>query len=1144
MSPNLCSWCVAALLTSAAGVSAADEGPDIHFWVIENTKLEGGQHRTSALFLYHRTINADGSTYSSHYLNYIDAPGFRAVLPLWYEIGEPGQRHQMLVPLWFQGPGYSVAPLAMSGSWRRQDGGSSTWITPLFHADRDRTGKIEDLHLLSWLQGDNYRLLLPVFYRAGKPGREHTGVIPAWFSGPGYWASPLALSGGWKREDGGSSTWITPLFHQDRDAQGRIEDMHLLNWLHGQDGDALIPLAWRNGPAGARHHGLLPLWVDGPDYWGSPGLLSGGWRNDGGGRTTWVTPLFHRSTDASGSTTSFHALNWFHNADTDTVVPLAWLDHSGTTTTGMVIPFWFAGRNWWLAPPLLSGGTRGADGGSTQWITPLYHHSTSGDGKKSSRHLLTWFSGEDTGPGSATYQLLFPLFYHDRREVDGAIATHTAVLPLWVDGPGYTVVPPALSGRWRTDDGGISTWITPLYHRTNAADGSLRSRHAGLWYEDQRREAPDADGSANDSTTRMLFPLWWQHDSTVHGVTRRRSALLPLWYADPDLTVVPPLLSWWRQRPDRSSSLWVTPLFHRNRDADGTITSLHALTWFQAGDDRMLLPFFYRTGPANDRSYGVLPLWLANRQGWTAPPAMSWHRRYADGSDTTWLTPLAHVSHRADGSIGSLHVLNWIQGDGWEFLFPIAYRSGPSGQRHQGIIPLAFSGPNAWSVPPALSAGWKRADGGMTTWVTPLFHASRAADGSIDSLHAGPWFQGRDWQMLFPLAYRGGSPGARHQGIIPLLFTGPHSWAAPLALSGGWTRDNGGSTTWVTPLFHLSRDRDGHVDSMHALTWLDGDHQSGLLPLWMRGKDWLVAPPLLSARWRRDDGGHATWITPLFHTGSDAHGTITDWHLLNIIHQGDTDIFAPLAWSSGPPENRQRVILPLYFQNRDHLVVAPLYYRTDSPQGRHSGLIPLWFTGPNWWTAPLALSAGWSSAGSDTSLVTPFYHRTSRAGITTHMHLLNYISTQEMQAVAPVYWSWRSDDGGRRMVLAPLWYQYAGPDGEFSATAMPLLFNYHKGPQIDTSLGRQLFPFLVQNAPNGSEINLLWRIFHLRTQGDSTEMMIWPLWWSEHRANAPTRWQILGGLVGRDCDREQHTSLSYAAWGALRFGGSTPYATP
>ncbi len=1033
------------VIVTCCAVQAADDGPDIRFGIIENTRLDDGRHRSSALFLWHRTTNPDGSVDSSHLLNYVQA-------------GE----HRMLVPLWFQGPGYAAAPLALSGGWRRDDGGRSLWLTPLFHADHAADGRLESMHLLNWLSGDGYRMLFPLFYQDD----SYSAAVPLWFSGPAGWTVPLALSAGWERSDGGSATWVTPLFHVDRDRSGTLDGMHVGPWFHGP-----------------RHDILFPLY--------------GTWRNDAGGRTTWVTPLFHCSTDGNGETTSFHLLTWLHEAERDLILPLVWLDHSDSGTTGAVLPLWLGGRNWWAVPPLLSGGGKTADGGRTTWITPLAHRTVSGDGQRSSRHLLNWFSGEDTGSEPSSWQLLAPFYWHDRRTQAGVTTTRTAVLPLWIDGPGWTVVPPALSGRWQEHDGATTTWVTPLFHRTNEADGSLRHKHAGLWWQD-----PDH---------RVLFPLWW-HWSSEAGT---HHALLPLWYTGPNRTIIPPLLSWWGTGSDGGTSTWLTPLFHIDRAADGSVTSLHALNWIQSGDKRMLLPLYYRSPTAQH----LLPLWLSNQDGWTAPPLLSWHRRQEDGSASTWITPLFHVSTDPSGNTRSLHALNWFQGPDWQVLFPLAYRGGG----YQGIVPLAFSGPGGWVVPPLLSAGWRRPDGGSSTWITPLFHVDRDADGTVDNLHVGPWFQGKDWQVLFPLAYR----GSGYQGIVPLVFSGPDGWTVPPLLSAGWRRSDGGSSTWITPLFHLDRDPEGRLEDLHALTWVQGRDSAGLLPLWWHGPRSTVVPPLLSGRWQRDDGGHTTWVTPLFHIGTDGGGRTTDWHALNVIHDGDTTVIAPLAWASGPAEARTRTLIPLFYQDPEHLAV-----------------VPLWFSGRDWWTVPLGLAGGWNSGGKRTTMITPFYHRSSIDGVTTSSHLLTWLQTPEMQAVAPLWWDWRTDAGGRRSVLAPLWYQHAGADGAFTATLMPLLFNYRRGAALDDSLATRVFPFRMQVADDGHEYSVLWRLFYLRDQSASTEVQLWPLWWSETHQGAPTAWQILGGMFGRDADRTSRTTLDYAAWGALRFGGRTAYETP
>jgi len=314
-----------------------------------------------------------------------------------------------------------------------------------------------------------------------------------------------------------------------------------------------------------------------------------------------------------------------------------------------------------------------------------------------------------------------------------------------------------------------------------------------------------------------------------------------------------------------------------------------------------------------------------------------------------------------------------------------------------------------------------------------------------------------------------------------------------------------------------------------------------VLPFWLGGRDWSVIPPLLSARWRRDDGGHSTWITPLFHYSSDDAGAVTNWHALNVIHSGDSDAVLPLYWTSGPPESRQRWVFPLYFQSPGQVLVPPLFYWSRQADGVRSGLVPFWFAGPDWWVSPLGLSAGWRKGDRSSTWFTPLFHWDTVGNQTSSLHLLTYFQTPDFQTVAPLWWNWRTNAGGESQLFAPLWYQLRRADGDFTAAALPLLFSYHRGAELDTSTANQLFPFLVQNADQGYEVNVLWRLFHLRSWKDSTEVMVAPLWWSDHREHEPMSWQILGGLLGRDCNRSRHTSLSYALYGLLRFGDYTPY---
>src|SRR5215831_2530687 len=108
-------------------------------------------------------------------------------------------------------------------------------------------------------------------------------------------------------------------------------------------------------------------------------------------------------------------------------------------------------------------------------------------------------------------------------------------------------------------------------------------------------------------------------------------------------------------------------------------------------------------------------------------------------------------------------------------------------------------------IPPLFTGSWTYPGGARTTWITPLFHLTSEANGDIDSLHLGPYFQGKDY------------------------------WAIPPLFSWHVRHADQSTTTWLTPAFHLSTDRTGDLDSLHVCpAWF-----------WERDEYWF-APPLLS----------------------------------------------------------------------------------------------------------------------------------------------------------------------------------------------------------------------------------------------------------------------------------------------------------
>ena len=1052
------------LLAVACSLPAADDGPDIHLWpLVENARQEDGSRRISALLLAHRTTGPDGAVQSSHYGPFVWTPEFGAVLPLWYRSGTAAAAHRMLVPLWAGGPGYTVVPPLLSAGWTGSDGSRHRWATPLYHHTVGPDGRIQDQHALLWWRSGGTQVLLPLAYRSA----SHAGIAPLWFAGPDWWVAPPALSFRWGRAGReGTRTWLTPLAGWTEDGSGRVDGFHVGTYVHRRHSDVLWPVAWARGRPGERHYGVLPVWAHGPGYWMIPGALTGmGW--DERSTSAWLTPLAHVST-RRGSLSGAHLGLWWWTPRSTGIFPIAWLGGPPGERTGAVLPLywagrdtqvllpiawrhrnrndpadrslgvlpvWVQGRDWWSIPALLTGRSATA-GSSSTWVTPLAHRTVTADGA-GHQHLGPWIQhwspATATAPATA-FRGLLPIAW---RTTAGDAAT-TAILPAWLQGPGWWVAPPAMTGRWDNADGGTTTWVTPLAHRRSDRQG-MTSQHAGLWWQGRTRLPPDADGAVNQDDWRWLVPLWYRHTAVRSGTAAVHSGLIPL-----------------------------------------------AMRW-----------------PG----------------GWAVPPALTVHARTASGGAVTWVTPLASWQTAPDGILEHLRIATWYQD-----------------RERTMLAPLWFQGPGGWAVPPALSWRSQTADGGRSLWLTPLFHHRQDRDGTTASLHAGPWIQGRSTRTLVPL-WAGWNDG----------------WAAPMALSGRWRTGDGGRTTWITPLYHARTNATGAMVAQHAGPWFSaggttgvlplawwGGGRSTLLPLWMQGRDWTAVPPLLGARWARADGGHATWTVPLAHYGTDASGAVTDWHVLNLLHHRGTTALVPIAWGS----RGRFTLLPVWFQGPDHLVAAPLYYRFRNGERVRQGVPLAWMTGHGWWAAPPLLSAGWDGAdGSRTTVATPLYHQRNGAdGTVTSRHLLTWYQDRDTTAVAPLWWDWRTATGGRRSLLAPLWYQHRHTDGAFTGAALPLGVHVRSGGALDTSLRTQLFPFVVQRADDGSEVNLLWRLWHRRHHQGSHETSMQPLWWSGHRDGQPRSWQMLGGLVGHEVRPERGTRRSYALWGLIPLGRAKPIA--
>lgn len=78
--------------------------------------------------------------------------------------------------------------------------------------------------------------------------------------------------------------------------------------------------------------------------------------------------------------------------------------------------------------------------------------------------------------------------------------------------------------------------------------------------------------------------------------------------------------------------------------------------------------------------------------------------------------------------------------------------------------------------------------------------------------------------------------------LPPFYMQGSDWWTVPLLLSAGWMNSAGGTTTWVTPLFHSTSRYTGDVESFHVGPFLYGQDCWGFLPLWYTSSPYPNAP--------------------------------------------------------------------------------------------------------------------------------------------------------------------------------------------------------------------------------------------------------------------------------------------------------------
>jgi hypothetical protein len=1133
-------------------------------------RLSGGGSQTWITPLYHHTRDAGGELSSWHFGPYFQGDTHKVLFPLAYSVGEPGEKHRGIVPLYFQGPEYKVFLPFLTAHWRGSDGWTRTWMTPLYHHTRDINGDVVDQHLLTFARGADYRVLFPLAYIVGPEEDRHRGVIPAYFGGPRYRLVPPLLSAWWKGSDDRTHTWMTPLYHHTRDAAGALTTWHLGPYVQGEGYKIFFPLAYSVGAPEAKHRAVVPVLFTGPEYAIAPPLLSARVTGPEGGTSTWITPLAHWSKDDQGTTTDSHFLTYFRGPRYKVLFPFAYAAGDEGEKHRGVVPFAFTGPDYGVYPALLSARAKSDASDVSTWVTPLFHYTRRASGEVRDWHAGPFFSGEN-------YKVLFPLWYSAGAEG----FKHQAFLPpLLFHGPGYTVSPLLMTGKWEHRGGGESTWVTPLYHKTVSAAGELEHRHVLTYFEGR--------------DYKVLFPFAY----SIGSEGQRHQGFVPFYFGGPDYKVSPPLMSAWWRTSTGAQWTWISPLMHRKVDADGTLAHAHALTYFQGRNYKVLFPLAYSIGRPGERHQGIVPLafwgpgyfaapplaplFVPLKSGGIVPIALSAYWEGSGGDRTILVSPLFHRTVNADGTLRHAHALNYFRGPGYRLFLPIGYSIDSPRGRHAGVVPVYFQGPDYKVSPPLMTGWWRHRDGGVSVWATPLFHRTVDAAGGLVHLHAGTYFQGEDYKILAPVAYSVGERGAKHRGVIPLAFSGPTYRILPPLFSAGARRDTGEKSNWYTPLAHRSTDALGVTTDYHVGPYFSGPAyrvlfplaysvgaatgmHRGVVPLFFSGPGYRVVPTVLSAHVRRDEGS-STWITPLFHATRSADGSVRDMHAATYFSGPGYKVLAPLGYSVGSAGAKHRAVVPLAFtgptygivppllsastkkagkgasrwitplfhvtRNEDGTIrdwhagpvfsgprydlVLPLYYSLGPKGARHSGLIPFYFEGPTYKFSPLTF---WGRAGdgSVSTWITPLFHSTyNRDGTLRHRHGLVYFETARSKVIFPFYWQHTN--------WAKVTYRAVPP--------FALGRSASRG-RLSTSHALKLWPILYQQAGSDYECAVLWRAFYVRRTGTRKHTSIfWDILWASDRPHpkVPMECRFLGGLVARDCDFRRGTYRYRVLW--------------
>ncbi len=1063
-------------------------------------------------------------------------------------------------------------------SWSRQPGARSFGVWPLLYvstkfgwaapllgsfkiADPDRGRALGAFAFLYWWQrtpAGAFDLGFPLFVSSRSPASAFTFALPLNF----YWRSgvdahTLAIPFFYRQTGKDTSSTYSLLGYHDR--AGPQSDGAIL-WLYwfGRDRarnrahDVLFPLLWSFRSKNSGVSILFPLVWD---------------FKERDARTTVVGPVVHLR-EGRGWMNAVVPL-WWSGGNSDA----GWRFQ-------MLLPLFFwktaahGARFSWVAP--IGGYSRDSQAGSRSLallpglffrrdpnseidvVAPLFvplfirHHNIEAD-STTRLSLLLYLRDDPRGSTS----VLFPIFWRFKDRPTGATAT--AVFPLFFHRSGprdsTTFVGPVY---WRSlADGGWGAGVFPVAFFGQRGDTSHAVVFPLLWRFVSAR-----------SRTTLLLPLFFK----TQDASGRDAGILPLLtffgqHGDASYQVQFPLF--WRFADERAhTATAVTPLGFYGQGPDGWRAGLLTpLLWARGGGPQrhfVLFPLVWHfADDSRDESTTVAALYWHRRRGGETTDAffpIVHYRRGArpGGDDQTSLTVLPFFHYRRDAHVRLLLTLVggavtgprraagfvgpyfWYRGPqisaaGIPFLYADVTRADTSERTRQFGPLFAIDAPDHTARIFVPFFGHYRDARETDTYVFPSYFRQRKTDGyAVDTFLPFYWqsvWRDRTTTIVGPWYRRHGTQ-VHNTGLVPLYF---------------WAKNPDRTLLVIPPLLTFHR-HDFRSDT--ATTWVglflkahspDSD-RTVVFPFWWSGRTGERRHAVLGPfYWHFEDRAAAkswTLITLLY--GSTDHTQRTRallpvaWYTRDDANQTGSEAVMPLFYASHGP-NQFTLLTLLAGVSRSleaNRWYAGLLYVSNTVNSSTRVLFPLYVSHFDRASErrtrlflPLAYFSRSTPEKSITTIAALFWRRTDIASATT-LVLPLFFDVHDYRAsrttvLLPLFFRHANETTGHNYALAPLFYRHTSP-GAATTVAFPLFWDFKDGDRRTTIV----FPLFAHWTRATHAGTYVFPIFYYRTgyaagapprTPDGTwRLFVPPLFDAAVQRPGDLRWEILGGLFGKE----------------------------